>query len=665
MMGGNVNPYPVLLLVNYWEISTASVAGRLDELIKRGVTQVGTYIPWQAAESDISHALIRFLQVAAERQINVFLILSPEVGIHYPNSGLPKNLVSKKENLASHFQADKTAIHLPPNSYGLPSYFSGEFNKRYYSYLARMDSLFGDLLKNQPSIMKRVTVSMSGSFWKYYRSPRASTHSPFGAAAGDYSAPAALAFRQRMEHLYSQREFSDPNASASNRWKTRGMEDINRRWFYQHSEDVFRFRSHRAIRKKSANLKVSEFEIFTPEADPAFTYLRFIQMVSGVPSDFARLSSYLDEATARTSLSDSFTHLPMIHWSSMGGFRNLSESEKQFLILKSILLTSTRGGGIIMEDGDWLSLSPNFRTRIESLIRTLTHEGEFQLKNPVLYLSPHLWSSSGTLWEELSNQLGHQIRMISSIEGILRERQAHMLVVDPSFILTRETVQKLTAWAKAGRMLVLPRSTLFTEAARTELERAVANTQKIEITMGLSYSLHAFGNGKLIVYEVPATLSAKRESLSAWQTFINGILAVGEIQSICRTSDNRLKVVCFEIQKEGLAVFVMNSSRRAVQADIIFPAEVRIADLGGMLSQQSGIPPNLQETDSATSHRFSLNVPSLGVLPLKVEGLDLAGLREKQLAAMNARETEENAFTAALSELPGLGSEGNIEEIWS
>ena len=674
MIGGDVNPYPVLLLVNYWELSPSATAARLDELIKRGITQIGTFVPWQAAESDISHAMVRFLQAAADRQMSVFLILSPEVGIHYPNSGLPKDLISKKDTAAFHCQAERVAVHLPPNSMALPSYFSGEFNKRYYGFLARMDGIFHDLLKNSPGLMKRVTVTLTGSFWKYYRSGAISSHSPFSGNAGDYSTHAALAYRQRTDHLFSQREFSDPTPAAATRWKTRSMEDTNRKWFYQHAEDVFRSRSARAVRKRSPSLRVAELELFTPEADPSLTYHRFFQMISNPQADFNKLEGLIDECANRTSGAESFPTLPFIHWSSMGNFRNLSESEKQFLILKSLLLLSTRGGGILMEDTDWLALSPNFRIRIDSLLRSFT-QGEFELKTPALYLAPHLWSYNGTLWDEVATQLGPQVRMVASVEVALREKNSHLLVVDPSFILTREAVQKLTAWAKAGRVAALPRSALYTEAARAELERVVEPTQRIEVTLGLTYFLHALGDGKLVVYDVPTTLGAKRESLSAWQNFVTGVLSIAEIQNVCRVGDKRLSVVSFDLQKDALGVFIMNSSRRHVQADILFPTEVSIADLGIAFSHTQGVsfPDPRGETAAAQtadkpvalSNQFSLNVPPLGVLPLRVDGINFAQLRERQIAALTAQETQENAMTSALSELPGLALEGNLEELWS
>src|SRR4051794_30612043 len=102
MMGGEVNPYPILVLVNYWEIKPSRLGQRLDELLKSGITHFVTFVPWQAVESDISHSLSRLLLQVSTRRMTVSLVLSPEVGVHYPNSGIPKDVISKEENMAQH-----------------------------------------------------------------------------------------------------------------------------------------------------------------------------------------------------------------------------------------------------------------------------------------------------------------------------------------------------------------------------------------------------------------------------------------------------------------------------------------------------------------------------------------------------------------------------------
>ena len=145
------NPHPIQILFNYWEIRPALIGARLDELIRQGITHITTFVPWQAVESDISHTLVRFLQAVSDRKMTVDLILTPEVGVHYPNSGLPKDLMGAKsraqsaENIATHVGGASIDVTLPPNGFRSPSLFSPEFTKRYYSFLSRMDSLLADL----------------------------------------------------------------------------------------------------------------------------------------------------------------------------------------------------------------------------------------------------------------------------------------------------------------------------------------------------------------------------------------------------------------------------------------------------------------------------------------------------------------------------------------
>ena len=106
MIAAEHNPHPIQILFNYWEAHPTLIGARLDGLIRQGVTHIATFIPWQAVESDISHTLVRFLQATADRKMTVDLILTPEVGVHYPNSGVPKDLMAPKaasnDNLASH-----------------------------------------------------------------------------------------------------------------------------------------------------------------------------------------------------------------------------------------------------------------------------------------------------------------------------------------------------------------------------------------------------------------------------------------------------------------------------------------------------------------------------------------------------------------------------------
>ncbi|MCM2278219.1 MAG: DUF4350 domain-containing protein [Oligoflexia bacterium] len=650
-----------------------SVMGaRLDALLRRGVAHIATFVPWQAVESDISHTLTRFLLAAAERKMTLSLILTPEVGIHYPYSGLPKDIVMKPENLAQHSQKGPVTVSLPPNCFGLPSLLSPEFNKRYSSFLSRMDSLLADFKRTHGKSLQNIQVVLSGSFWKYYRSARESTGNPFGGLAGDYSGGMALEFRQRVDYFYSQPEFSDPNPAAASRWKTRAMENVNYRWFHQQSESVFRHRSYQMVRRKAVSAGVREIELFTPEADPALSYNHFLQTVSGGLGDFHRLSALVDESAAFSTMGAGGPAAPFLRWSSLGGFRSLCDAEKQFLILKSLLVMGGLGGGIYLEEEEWFALSASFRARAEAFARAIAH-GELAIRTRALYLTPHLWSGSAPLWRELFSRLGPEARLLSALDLLERDREAGLLIVDPAFILTREAVQKLSAWARSGRTVVLPRSTLYTELARAELELLVASSKRMDIDLGVRYRVHELGDGKLIVHELPGGISNSQEELAAWQTFLTALLSLAEIEGYCKVSDSRLAVIPMERKGRELGIFVMNGTRRAVSGDVVFGGKVVVSDLAVAISATSqGLAPasgpGSASPSSVPSNRFSLDVPPCGFLPLAVNGLSLASEenRERLAAAQLAQATRESVTAAAQAELPGFGQgTGAIGDLWN
>jgi hypothetical protein len=668
MNAAEVNQHPIQILFNYWEIRPTLIGARLDEFIRQGITHISTFVPWQAVESDIAHTLVRFLQSVSDRKMTVSLILTPEVGVHYPNSGLPKDVIGRQDNMAQHVGSAPIAVNLPPNGYNLPSLFAPEFTKRYTSFLSRMDSTLAELERNSPALLKGVNVVLTGSFWKYYRSPQNSSKHAFAGLAGDFSSSAGLAYRQRLDQFFAQREFADPTPIAANRWKTRALDEVNRHWFQQQSEDVFRNRTFQLVRKKTTTVRVNEVELYTPEADPGMTYSNLLMMLSGGHGDFAKLSALVDEAAARSTHASSAQARNFIHWTSLGGFRSLADPEKQFLLLKSLLLLGGQGGGILVDESEWFALSQSFRTRVESFAKSLSH-GDLKLKNRALYLTPHLWSGAGTLWAELLHRVGSGARMISSLDLLAKETDASLLVVDPTWIINKESLQKLVEWANRGHVVVLPKSPLYTEQARALLDKIATQTKRIEIDLGVPYRLHQLGEGKLIIYDLPENLSMAGEALSSWQTFLTAVLSVSEVQGYCRMSDSRLTVIPLEKRDRGLGLFVMNSTRRPVAADIIFQEEVGVSDLAHALASSHGSPPGKGRAKPTPASRFSLDVPPCGILPLAVDGIEMHEARirseERKLAVQTAQATREGAEKAALSELPGYDPKSSGEGVWN
>lgn len=587
------------------------MGAHLNELMRQGVTSLASFVPWQAVESDIAHTLPRFLQAVADRKMTVSLILTPEVAVHYPNSGLPKDLVAKNEEHARHSQNGPVVISLPPRSYALPSLSSPEFSKRYHNFLTRMDGIFSNIAKNHPQVINHITVSLTGSFWKYYRSPVLSQRDTFGECTGDYSTAGALSYRQKVEHFFSQREFVEPNPANASRWKARTMDEVNRKWFYQHAEESFRHRSTQMLRRRATAahgaVKIEQLELFAPEADPSVSYAHFLELMTGQGGSFSKLSALLDDSASRASCVEDMACGSFIHWSGLGAFGALSDAERQFLFLKSLLLMGGSGGGVLIDESEWFEFSQNFRAKAERMARMVS-QNELRIRTEALFLAPHLWSSTGPVWRDLHEAAGPRARMIASLDRLPHEQDAKLLVVDPSVILTSSTIQRILNWGREGRVIVLPRNSIYTQAATLELAVLLNSEKTIAMDLGISYELYQHNGGKVILYETPSAQSA-----AAWKAFVRTLLSLAEIRGQIQQSaqatggKDRLGMLSMERRGGGIGLFILNEEPRPVSSELEFNQEVTIADLV-----------SLQKSTPEPASRFALEVPPFGILPVAV-----------------------------------------------
>jgi hypothetical protein len=166
--------------------------------------------------------------------------------------------------------------------------------------------------------------------------------------------------------------------------------------------------------------------------------------------------------------------------------------------------------------------------------------------------------------------------------------------------------------------------------------------------LGVTYKLHAMGEGKLFICDYnDQNLSGGATSM--WSSFMTSVLSVANVQGYCQVSDARLSVVSLERRGGGLGLFVLNGSRGKVKGDIVFHEPVRVSDLSVALSAR---PQDAAGTEA--SPRFSLEVPAFGIFPLAVDGQQLSDLAERFIAADMEDVTTENFLRAGEAELPGL-----------
>ncbi len=657
----------IVLLLNYWEYPTKVIQKKLSSWLQQGSPQVATFIPWQAAESDISHSLHHFLQLVAENNFQVSLIVTPELGLHYPHSGFPKDLVSRADNLASDSESNTFVVHFPPNTFVLPSLLAPELMKRYALFLGRIESVLEGFFRTHPQMREAVQVCVSGSLWKYYRGLlptqeglaflrlaqeetlasstyfRSAGVRAFAGDCGDRSRQALLHYRSRLETLLHQREFNSATPSekrggsgGENRWKSKPFEEASGKWLAQQAENGFRQRTLHSLTRKNKDLQVQELEIYTPEVDPLLTYARLLQgVLQGAGPHFQTLSHLLDAAGAGLSMGAGSQPISSwVHWTAIGGFQELRESERCFLFLKSLLLACGRGGGVFLDEAVWSGFSDSFRQRAEG-VAALLQQKKLQLRRQALYFLPHLWSRSSLLWEELQRTLGVQAAVLSQPEELSFQGEASLLIVDGETILTQELLEKLLAWVKGGhsRVLVLPRSPFFTELARKELEAIFLEAQGVEINLGFHFSLYALGQGRLLLMDPFETLPGEQEPFAVLKRFLQVALSLAGITPRCSLDLPYLEQMVFHAPGEhDWVLFILNPRAEGCLAHLTFSEPVLASDLGARCAQTTTAhseasashqgAPSVNTKEAKPCELFALEVPAFGVLPLQIASME-------------------------------------------
>lgn len=664
---GKTAIYPLQILVNYWELKPARLTAKLNELLRLGVTHVASFVPWQSSENDISHSLAKFLQALADRRMSATLIVTPEVGSHTLYAGLPKDLAKNPEMTARNRDEQPAIVALPPRIFALPSLHSKDLITRYHAFLTKLDGVIGEMGRTKPELLSSLQLVFTGGFWKYYRPASGSQLSPFRGQNGDRSNAAELAFRSDLENYANLREFMPvPGRGLGLSPKAKENEGIFRAQFQTHAEEVFRIRQAQFVRKRSLGVDVVQAELFTPEADPSLTYSNAFQMTTRGLTDFPALDRMIAEAATRQSMVGEARAAPIVHWTGFGPFIRLTDSEKQFLILKSLLLLGSRGGGVILDEAEWFSLSSAFRKRAELFAETLLAR-ELELETKAFCLTGHLWSDGRTegknkdthslFWPELRLSLDTQARLISSPEALAWEQEAKILFIEPNMILSMERWRKIAAWAEAGRTVVFSKQQPMSEAVRVEYESAMRGQTRIDMNLGTRYFIYPLSEGKLVIYE--PTMHP-----SDWKRFVASMLSLSHATPEMGVNDPRIDLVCLRRGLENgsgrAGLFVFNGSRSSVRTEIRFENDVWVDDLSAVLSRDqkrnakmgSRVAEDFSDKD-VEANRFELEAPPCGVLPLSVAGLGEAG-REKRIAGTLTGLTSKHAEEAAASELSGL-----------
>lgn len=610
MTVGQANPFPIQVVVNYWEKPAPLVGKWLDELLNRGIRYTTAFVPWHCFETDLTHSLRRFVLAAAERQIEVTLIPSPEVGVHYPYSGLPREWVTKRESGAVSAKSSPVFSWQPPNAFLTPSLHQTELTKRFFQHLTKIDMLLADLGKTDSRVTRCVRVGTSSSFFKYYRAPESAVFAPFEGLAGDFSEHASSAYRTHLEQYYAQREFQAMGQKALERFRSRSFDERNRRIFNQSSEDVFRNRQAQSFGKRPTSPEQFSVELFTPEFDPAFQFTGVLSQVMNTSAGFERLSYMLDEFMTRQSCFEGQATLSLIHFTELSAFSRLADAERQFLAMKALVLAGSHGA-LLIDETEWFRFSEGFRRKLDTLASRM-RSGRVRLPTRVFYLTSDLWSNLGSMWTETVSRAFPWVKAITSLDAVIAESSAAMIIVDPQMILTRDFVSRLISLARLGKIVAIPKSQNYTDAARRELETHLATLSPIDMEFGFRYQIFPMNEGRLVCFEAPdLSVAISRELTASYKTFLAGLSSLAGVKAPCRLLKGAgVAVIPFDFGKNR-ALFLMNPSDRSVEVELGFSREFRFQDLYQSLEERAGLP-------AVSCQTITLDVPARGILPIAV-----------------------------------------------
>ncbi|MCM0605455.1 MAG: hypothetical protein KA715_05145 [Xanthomonadaceae bacterium] len=548
-------------VINAWDVPAHQVGPTFDHLMQKGLLSFVTFVPWQGVENDISRVFTRFLQHAYERRLNVKLVVTPELGMTYPWCGVPKELALDSTHQAKSKLHGEINILTPNVNFNLPSLYSAEFQKRYFSFLVRFESMLKDFCDLNPGAAQHLTVSVGGSFFKYYRSAVASTYQDFGTEAGDYSLSADLEFRKYLEQRH------DPLS----RKKQRGSESAQYRSFQRYFEELFRTKIQQLFIKRNPGWKLEQLECFTPELDPVFHMENFWAHTLKKPMDLFKLGHYLTSAFSRRSRWAGVNSQPTLFWTESSHYGQNTPARKQNAFFQSFMTTVSADGELWISPEDWFSFSESFRDRIE-LISKQSQNEEWRTRDQIYVLTPHLWSTEKSIQlilDQLS-ELGWKqgVRFVQDLYEIPESIRPFFILIDPDYEFSE--VQSSELLSKVRRS----HSVWFMSEDSLADPSLATHQHAIHIDQGISCRILPIENAKWVVYRMT-------DSFMALKSLISQISNLFGDAPYLKSSHEAVKTLNCETNKGEQVHFFFNPTEKPQSLSVRFPKTRAVGSFAG------------------------------------------------------------------------------------
>lgn len=528
-------------VINAWDVPAHQVGPTFDVLMQKGLRSFVSFVPWQGVECDISRVFTRFLQHAYERRLDVKLVVTPELGMTYPLCGVPKEIALDPSQFAKPKRQGDLSVLTPNVNFHMPSIYSAEFQKRYFSFLVRLESLLKDFCELNPGAAQHLTLSVGGSFFKYYRSAVASSYQSFGSEAGDYSSHAEIEFKK----------YQDMRKSKESQYRS----------FQRYFEELFRTKAQMHFQKRNPGWKVEQLELFTPELDPALMMESFWSHTLKKPLDLFKLNRYLMSAFSRRSKWAGSESKPTLYWTENSNYGQNTSTRKQNAFYQSFLSVAGVGGELWISPEDWFSFSESFRDRIE-LMSKQSQEQAWKSRDQIYVLTPHLWSTEKSIQlilDQLS-EIGWKqgIHFVQDLNEIPESDRSFFILIDPDYEFSESaSAELLSKMRKSHSVWFMAESSLADPSLAT-------HKHAIHLDQGIACRILPIENAKWVVYRMSDSWMALKNLI----TQISNLL--GDAPYL-KASQDVAKFYSCETNTGDQIHFFFNPTEKQERLSITFP----------------------------------------------------------------------------------------------
>jgi len=548
-------------VVRYWDYNSKEIFSAIDRVRESGSTVLACMVPWSHLETDRHHLLQKLVKQASASGLSLRLCVTPELGIGYPNGGVPDELLRERHNLAQDRLGHPFYACVPPNIHPLVSLLAPAVFQRYGHFLLKLTQELSEVFAE--GFETDVELVVTDSLFKHYRNT--------GLAASDHGD-------------FSLRHMQFGAGYKKEEWTPALAERI----FHSRAFDFLESRF-----KKFPRVKVVSKNIFARES----SHGRLIEELIGSGPNHADL--FRDLIRARSSCS--------IAW--LDDLYRLRDRERNFLISSSLILF----GEIWVNEHDYFSLSEGFRGKMRKLIKGFSSE-ETELARPAIALSQNRFAPA-RISALLQDKLGVALKLKTSLAEIsAQERKSTKLfVVEEGYNLElRQTMELLGLARDRDCTLVLFRSSLC-ESGLKELKKL----KTFRLNHGWLFEIGIYpGGGHVLLIE------GQEHSKLSMGTLGDSLVSVARIEPFCSfdrgesgvisvSVDWHLKDESPEEKARGTmkTLFLMNPEPEAKKLSLEFSGRVRIH--GVTQGEEEG-------GEQGFGKCFETELPPLSVIPMSL-----------------------------------------------